>query len=245
MCKGTIDSDGLNQFWRKSTLNSLWKDWYWSSNPLATWCKEPSHWERPWCWERQRAGREAVTENETVGWHHRLDGYETEQTLGGSEGQGSLACCSPWGHKESETTEQLNSNNQSILVHWLHSWEWNQRPGGHCTSVDKKRQEKWENRSDDLEVKLDVLDIRYKEIKKKKELSEESMLWKWVQACSFWVNIPRSKSSLEWVSSVLDMLRSTRARDESVTSEAVQCRGNWNHRHEKSQWLDKKVKLIL
>ena len=115
MCKGTIDSDGLNQFWRKSTLNSLWKDWYWSSNTLATWCKEPSHWERPWCWERQRAGREAVTENEMVGWHHRLDGYEIEQTLGGSKGQRSLACCSPWG-RVLDMTEQLNKTINFITV---------------------------------------------------------------------------------------------------------------------------------
>ena len=42
------------------------------------------------------------------GWHHRLNGHEFEQTLGDSEGQGSLVCCSPWGHKESDTTEQLN-----------------------------------------------------------------------------------------------------------------------------------------
>ena len=45
-----------------------------------------------------------------VGWHHHLDGHEFEQTPGDSEGQGSLACCSPWGCKESDTTEQLNSN---------------------------------------------------------------------------------------------------------------------------------------
>ena len=38
-----------------------------------------------------------MTEDEMVGWHHRLDGQEFEQTLGDSEGQGSLACCSPWG----------------------------------------------------------------------------------------------------------------------------------------------------
>ena len=43
-----------------------------------------------------------------VGWHHQLDGHEFEQDLGAGDGQGSLACCSPWGHKESDTTEQLN-----------------------------------------------------------------------------------------------------------------------------------------
>ena len=49
-----------------------------------------------------------VTEDEMVGWHHQLDGHEFEQTLGGSEGQGSLVYCSPRGHKESDTTERLN-----------------------------------------------------------------------------------------------------------------------------------------
>ena len=41
--------------------------------------------------------------DEMDGWHHRLDGYESEQTLGDSEGQGSLVCCSPWGRKELDT----------------------------------------------------------------------------------------------------------------------------------------------
>ena len=43
-----------------STLNIRWKDWCWSwsSNTLATWCKEPTHWKRPWCWERLKAGGE-------------------------------------------------------------------------------------------------------------------------------------------------------------------------------------------
>ena len=49
-----------------------------------------------------------MTEDEMVGWHHRLNGHEFEQTPGDSERQGSLACCSPWGHKELDVTEQLN-----------------------------------------------------------------------------------------------------------------------------------------
>ena len=44
-----------------------------------------------------------------VGWHHQLGRHEFEQALGDGDGQGVLACCSPWGHKESDTTEQLNS----------------------------------------------------------------------------------------------------------------------------------------
>ena len=45
-----------------------------------------------------------------VGWQHRLNGHAFEQALGDGEGQGSLACCSPWGPKESDTTERLNNN---------------------------------------------------------------------------------------------------------------------------------------
>jgi len=54
-------------------------------------------------------------EYEMVGWHHRLNGHEFEQALGDGEGQGSLACCSPWGRKESDMTEWLN--NKFVLKH--------------------------------------------------------------------------------------------------------------------------------
>ena len=49
-----------------------------------------------------------MTDDETVGWHHQLDEHEFEQTPGDDEGQGGLAHCSPWGHKESDTTERPN-----------------------------------------------------------------------------------------------------------------------------------------
>ena len=80
--------------------------WSWSSNTLATWWEELTHWKRSWCWERLRTGGEVATEGEIVGWYHRLNGHEREQTPGDREGQRSLACCSPWGHKESDTAEQ-------------------------------------------------------------------------------------------------------------------------------------------
>ena len=51
-----------------------------------------------------------MTEDEMVGQYHQLNGHEFEQTPGDGEGQGSLACCSPWGHKESDTTERLKNN---------------------------------------------------------------------------------------------------------------------------------------
>ena len=64
-------------------------------------------------WRQEEKG---MTEDEMVGWHHRLNGHEFEQALGVGGGQGSLACCSPWGRKESDMTEQLN---------WTEEFEWN------------------------------------------------------------------------------------------------------------------------
>ena len=49
-----------------------------------------------------------MSEDEMVGWHHRLNGHEFESTLGVGVGQGGLACCDSWGCKESDMTEQLN-----------------------------------------------------------------------------------------------------------------------------------------
>ena len=56
-------------------------------------------------WRQEGKG---MTEDEMVGWHHWLDGHKFEQALEVVAGQGSLACCSPWGHQESNMTEQLN-----------------------------------------------------------------------------------------------------------------------------------------
>ena len=53
-----------------------------------------------------------MTEDEKVGWHHRLNGHEFKQTPGDSQAQGSLMCCSPWAHKELDTTERLNSSSK-------------------------------------------------------------------------------------------------------------------------------------
>ena len=59
-----------------------------------------------------RQEEKRMTEDEMVGWHHWFNGYEVEQAPGDDEGQGSLAYCSPWGHKELDTTEQLNNSNK-------------------------------------------------------------------------------------------------------------------------------------
>ena len=53
-----------------------------------------------------------MTEDGMIGWHQRLNGHEFEQALGDGKGQGSLVCCSPWRHKESNRTEQLSNNNK-------------------------------------------------------------------------------------------------------------------------------------
>ena len=64
-------------------------------------------------WRQEDKG---MTEDEMVGWHHQLNGHELKQAPGDGEGQGSLACCSPWGHKELDVTEQLNSNNKKSFM---------------------------------------------------------------------------------------------------------------------------------
>ena len=51
-----------------------------------------------------------------VGWHHRLSGQEFDQNLGVGDGQGSLACCSPWGHEELDMTERLNNIQLRALI---------------------------------------------------------------------------------------------------------------------------------
>ena len=66
-------------------------------------------------WRQEEKG---TTEDEIVGWHHWLDGHEFEQPLGVGDGQGVLACCSPWGCKESNTTEQLKWTDFE-LIFWM------------------------------------------------------------------------------------------------------------------------------
>jgi len=68
-----------------------------------------------------------TTEDEMVGWYHRLNGHEFEQDPGDGKGQGSLACCSPRSHKESDMTEGLNSNRYYINTEFVvavHSLSW-------------------------------------------------------------------------------------------------------------------------
>ena len=64
-------------------------------------------------WRQEEKG---TTEDEMVGWHHRHDGHEFEKALGIGDGQGSLVCCSLWGHKESDTTEWLTFSLSTMCI---------------------------------------------------------------------------------------------------------------------------------
>ena len=88
-----------------------WKDWWcwsWNSNTLATWCKELTHWKRLWCWERLKAGEEGDDRDWDCWRASPTQWAWVEQAPAVGDGQGSLACCSPWGQKESDSTEWLN-----------------------------------------------------------------------------------------------------------------------------------------
>ena len=77
-------------------------------------------------WRQKKKG---MTEDEMVGWHHRLNGHEFGWTLGVGDGEGGLACCSSWGRKESDMTEQLNWTDldkyASVFINWLQTYYWN------------------------------------------------------------------------------------------------------------------------
>ena len=114
-----LQGDQTSQPWRKSVLGVHWRDWCWSwnSSTLASWFEELTHWKRPWCWQRLKAGGEG----DDRGW----DGWMESPTQwtwvweasGVGDGQGSLVCCSPWGHKEPDMTESLY-----LLI--FHAWSW-------------------------------------------------------------------------------------------------------------------------
>ena len=100
---------------KKSVLNIHWKDWCWSWTPIL-WPLDVKNW---LIWkdsdarEDWRQEEKVMTEDEMVGWHHQLDGYEFEQAPQVGDGQGSLVCWSTWGHKELDTIWPLNNNNNN------------------------------------------------------------------------------------------------------------------------------------
>ena len=124
----SISSENLFQKWRRNKdmfrqtkteriyhqLNCTIKKYtYTYTHIMSTWCEELIHWKRFWCWETLRQKEKGAAEDEMVGWYHQLNGHEFEQTLGDSEEQGSLVCCSPWGLKQLDMTPWLNNNKDS------------------------------------------------------------------------------------------------------------------------------------
>ena len=111
--------------WTASRSNQYWS---WSSNTLATWCKELPHWKKnpdaQKDWRQEEKGR-----TDMIGWCHQLDAHEFEQAPGVGDGQGSLVCCSSWGRRESDTIEQLNwtENLFQVLIH-INSFNLRQNP---------------------------------------------------------------------------------------------------------------------
>ena len=113
-----LQGDPTSPFRRRSALGFLWREWCWS------WNSSFGHlMRRVDSLEKSRAGRywgqeeKGTSQDEMAGWHHRLDGRESEWTPGVSDGQGGLARCDSWGHKVLDTTEGLNW--QTELMQWL------------------------------------------------------------------------------------------------------------------------------
>ena len=139
-----LQGDPTSPLWRRSALGVLWKEWCLSWNS-STWSLHVKSW---LIGKDSNAGRDwgqeekGTTEDEMAGWHHGLDGHEFEWTLGVGDGQGGLACCDSWGHRESDMTELLNYHIWPLLCWGMeqamapHSstlaWKipWMEEPGG-------------------------------------------------------------------------------------------------------------------
>ena len=113
-----LDSKKIKSVNPKGNQPWIFTDAEAETNNLAPWYEELTHWKRPWCWERWKAG----SEGDDRGW----DGWMASLTQwkwvwansGDGEGQGSLVCCSPQSCKESDKTEGLNNSVTSIPALW-------------------------------------------------------------------------------------------------------------------------------
>ena len=95
------------------------KDWCWSWNSKTLHPPHAKNWllgKDPDAGKDWRQEKKGTTEDEMIGWHHLLSGQEFEYTLGVADGQGGLACCSPWGHKELNTTKPLNWTDNVVII---------------------------------------------------------------------------------------------------------------------------------
>ena len=102
--KGNLTENVQNFYCMSKLLKHFWMTLKWSIRNSWFTRKDPDA-EKDW-----RQEEKGMTEDEMVGWHHRLNGHEFEQALGDGDGQGRLECCSPWSHK-------AKNNNMSFLAH--------------------------------------------------------------------------------------------------------------------------------
>ena len=116
-----LQGGSTNPFWRKSVLNIHWKDWCQAETPIL-WPPDAKNWligKDPDAGKDWRQEEKGITEDEMVGWHHRLYGHKFEQAPGVGDVQGSLACCNLWGCKSqtqlSSCTDSLNECKNSEL----------------------------------------------------------------------------------------------------------------------------------
>ena len=109
-CLG-LQGDPTSPFWRRSALGFLWRESCWISETPVLWPPNGKSWligedcDAGRDWGQEEKG---MTEDEMAGWHHWLNGRESEWTPGVGHRQGGLVCCNSLGRKESDTTERLN-----------------------------------------------------------------------------------------------------------------------------------------
>ena len=105
--------------------------------------------------------KKGATEDEMVGWHHWLNGHESEQAPGAGAGQGSLACCSPWGHKELDTTERLNWTDNvwhvCIYIVLILYWGFPDGASGKESTCQCSKHKRWTWQRDWTELSLSLL----------------------------------------------------------------------------------------
>ena len=106
----------LEVYLRLLTLNIHWKNWcwIWNSSILVIWCKRRLIGKVPDAGKDWGQKEKRASEDETTGLYHQCNEQEIGQTPGDGEGQGGLACCSPWSHTESDMTGQLNDHKKRL-----------------------------------------------------------------------------------------------------------------------------------
>ena len=104
--------------WNQSWIFIGWTDAEAETETPILWPPDAKNWltgKDPDAGKAWRQEEKGMTEDEMAGWHHRLNAHESEQAPGVGDGQGSLACCSPWGGKKLDMTERLNWTSTSLF----------------------------------------------------------------------------------------------------------------------------------